>query len=183
MKRRTLRLLLAAATALALFMCVGGGRAEESSNDALEIDSADVLKFLGAHAWKWTYHPATHYKELTVRLVHYTRDAKGEFQRDQFFTDTVNFGGWHVSDDLLIVFSRKDDHLAYMVSNDHSTSGLLQNLKIKSLEYDSFGKGNGGAPQIFGSELVLIAKFPKDRPYTNEKADMLSYVAVEIDAK
>ena len=179
-KRNGLLLLIVAAF---LLLGISAGRAEEPSNDALEIDSADVLKFLGAHAWKWTCHPATHYKELTVRLVHYTRDAKGEFQREQFFVDTVEFGDWHVSDDLLIVFSRKDDHLAYMVSNYHSTSGLLENPKIKADEYDRFGDGKGGVPRAFGSELVLTAEFPKNRPFTEKKDEMLSYVAVEIETK
>ena len=169
--------------AAALLLSVSGIRAEEPSNDALEIDSADVLRFLGAHAWKWTCHPATHYKELTIRLMHYTRNEKGEFQREQFFIDTVNFGGWHVSDDLLIVFSRKDDHLAYMVSNYHSTSGLLENPKIKLDEYDRIGDGKGGVPRAFGSEFILAAEFPKNRPFTEKKDDMLSYVAVEIETK
>ena len=166
-----------------LLLSAGGIWADEPSNDPLEIDSADVLKFLGAHAWKWTHHPAARYKELTIRLVHYTRDEKGEFRPEQFFTDTVNFGEWHVSDDLLVVFSRKGDHLAYVVSNDHSTSGLLEETKIKPADYDRFGNGKGGAPRAFASEMVLTAEFPKDRPFTEKKNEMLSYVAVEIETK
>ena len=59
----------------------------------------------------------------------------------------------------------------------------MENPKVKSLDYDFFGKGNGGTTVTYGAESVLIASFVKDRAHTNKKDDMLSYAAVEIDTK
>jgi hypothetical protein len=178
MKNVTLRLIMATALLFTSSLVTAG----EPKLEPLKADTADVLKFLGAHAWKWTYRPATRYKEITVRLVQFTRTATGEFTRNEFSADSSSFGEPHTSDDILVVCGSKDGHATFVVSFGHGTSGPHEQASVSLTDYNRAGSGDGGLPHIIGTEYVLLTRF-KDHKSTDNKADLVSYVAVEIETK
>jgi hypothetical protein len=178
MKYITLRLLIATA----LFFTGSLVTAGEPKIEPLKANTSDVLKFLGAHAWKWTYQPATPYKEITVRLVQFTRTPSGEFTRNEFSADSSGFQEPHTSDDILIVCGSKGGHATFVVSFGYGTSGPQEQASVSLTDYNRSGSGDGGLPYIIGSEYMLLTRF-KDHKSTDNKDDLVSYVAVEIETK
>lgn len=178
MKYVAVRFLIATALLLTGTPIIAG----EPTLEPLKANTADVLKFLGAHAWKWTYRPATPYKEITVRLVQFTRSSSGEFTRKEFSANSSSFGDSHTSDDILIVCGSKDDHATFVVSFAQGTSGPQEQADISFTDYNRSGTGDGGLPHMIGSEYMLLTHF-KDHKSTDNKDDLVSYVAAEIETK
>ena len=168
---------------LSLLLSVGGFlNAAEPVAEPLKVSASDVLKFLGAHAWKWTYRAPASYKEITVRLVHFTRAASGEFEREELSGNSAQFVEAHTAEDILIVCGSKDGHATFVLSFGHGTIGPEEHAGIVMTDYSRSGFGDGGAPQMIGSEYMLLTHF-KNHKMTDNKDDLLGYVSVEIETK
>jgi hypothetical protein len=168
---------------LSLLLCTGSiVNAAEPVVQPLQASTADVLKFLGAHAWKWRYRAPAPYKEMTVRLVHFIRSPFGKFERNEFSAGSSAFIEPRTSDEILVVCGSKNGHATFVVSFGRGTSGPHERASISFADYSRSGSGDGGLPQIIGSEYMLLTRF-KNHTMTENKDDLESYVAVEIETK
>jgi hypothetical protein len=120
----------------------------------LQASTADVLKFLGAHAWKWRYRAPAPYREITVRLVHFIRSPSGKFERNQFSAGSSAFIEPRTSDEILVVCGSKNGHATFVVSFGRGTSGPHERASISFADYSRSGSGDGGLPQIIDLEYT-----------------------------
>lgn len=163
------------------FLAVSFVSAAEPVVEPLKASASDILKFLGAHAYKWTYLPSTPYKEIGVTLFQSTRRPSGDFDRKYIGRNMCSFTDAHTSDEMLIVCGNKDDGRATVLVQ-YALATATYKLENLPSSRSCSGTGDGGVPPFIGSEYILMAQW-KDNKVTGKMDGMLSYVSIVIETK
>jgi hypothetical protein len=161
-----------------MLIAVGTAAAAEHDASALPISPADVLRYINAQGWKWKYHSQKPFKDITLRLVHHTRNEL--VWKREIIEEWSHGGATHDSEDILIVCGDKDKHPNFLLQiGDAHISKLASDIVLNG-NYRFLGKADGAAPALVGSEYILIAAC-KDGGFYDKKGDLLWYVGLEIE--
>ena len=146
----------------------------------LPITTEDIVKHLGLKAYKWEHNFDKPFDSVNIKILYYKRDKSGVLQKHEVYNYTSSAGISSTSKDGPGKTGRYP--VTFIIDQDNYSFSFFRSTHYADHQWKEFRSYNTGTPDLIDGEYIFMATW-KDNKSTDIKQDMLSYVAMSIEAE
>ena len=146
----------------------------------LPITTKDIVKHLRLNAFKWEHNFDKPFDSVDIKILYYKPDKSGVLQKHEVYHSNLSAGISSTSKDGPGKTGRYP--VTFVIDENNYSFSLFGATHFASHHWQEFTTYNVAKPLCIDSEYIFMAKW-NNNTITNRKKDMVSYVAMTIEAQ